>query len=53
MKGVLAKVESNSMVIATNLTPICLAYKEKRVKNDSYRRIHKVLLFHWDRKYFN
>ena len=37
-KGVKANVESNSIVIATNLTSIYCVYKEKIVKNDSYRR---------------
>ena len=37
-KGVLAYVEKCSMVIAANLTSICCVYKEKIVKNNSFRR---------------
>ena len=36
-KVVWVYVEKYSMVIATNLTSICCVYKEKIVKNDSYR----------------
>ena len=48
-------VEKYSMVIATNLTSIYCVYKEKIVKNDSYRRtiasiqIQKVVVFNLDR----
>ena len=43
MKG--ANIESNSMVIATSLTSICCAFKEKMVKHDSYRRTERPYKF--------
>ena len=37
MKGGKSHGEKLSMVIATNLISICCVYKEKIVKNDSYK----------------
>ena len=38
LKRGVAKNEKLSMVIASNITYICCVYKEKIIKNESYRR---------------
>ncbi len=51
--GIMVNVEINSIMIATNFTSVCLAYKEKMVKKDVYQRaiqIHSVTLLHSNRK---
>ena len=55
-KGVLANIESNSMVIATNLTSICCVctrrkgIKKTHLKNIEPIQIHEIALFYSDRK---
>ena len=47
LKGVFAENERGYKLtaIATNLTSVCCVYKEKIVKNDSYRRTYRPYKF--------